>query len=299
MSDRPQGPGWWQASDLKWYPPEKHASHVAPPSTPTQPPVTKGLTGQTKRWFTLAGTALLLVTAALVAGRVLLGTFLPGLLLVAVIAIVAVTLAVRSGQSGARKAMLVSAMVLVVALAVPASLKVVYPAYHHFFKDRTSQASPPSQASPASTASPPSPASSPSQETPPSQAFPHSSASAKITVNGQNVPVNGSVHCGLDQTYTFTITAGHDISSAFVALDADPPTKVVSVRITDASGVEYGGDEVGIRRGDAQVAKSNETYKITGHIPLTSVGPSKAPVIGGGGVSDGPIEPFEIDVNCG
>jgi hypothetical protein len=24
MTDRPQGPGWWQASDLKWYPPEKH-----------------------------------------------------------------------------------------------------------------------------------------------------------------------------------------------------------------------------------------------------------------------------------
>jgi hypothetical protein len=70
MSDRPQGPGWWQASDLKWYPPEKHANHVAPPSTPTQPPVTtKGLAGQTKRWFTLAGTALLLVIAAPVAGR--------------------------------------------------------------------------------------------------------------------------------------------------------------------------------------------------------------------------------------
>jgi outer membrane protein assembly factor BamB len=26
MSDAPQGPGWWQASDLKWYPPETHPS---------------------------------------------------------------------------------------------------------------------------------------------------------------------------------------------------------------------------------------------------------------------------------
>jgi hypothetical protein len=176
MSDRPQGPGWWQASDRKWYPPEKHANHVAPPSTPTQPPVTtKGLAGQTKRWFTLAGIALLLVIAALVAGRVLLGTFLPGLLLIAAIAILGVTLAVRSGQSGARKAMLVSAMVLVVALAVPASLKVVYPAYHHFFKDRTSQAS----------LSPGSPASAPNGGATPPPSTPRIS-SGILTVNNLN-----------------------------------------------------------------------------------------------------------------
>lgn len=39
MSDASQGPGWWQASDGKWYPPEQHPDHVgaaAPP--PTQPP---------------------------------------------------------------------------------------------------------------------------------------------------------------------------------------------------------------------------------------------------------------------
>ena len=47
MSDVPQGPGWWQASDGKYYPPEQFPSSepppeappVAPPSTPpTQPP---------------------------------------------------------------------------------------------------------------------------------------------------------------------------------------------------------------------------------------------------------------------
>jgi hypothetical protein len=37
MTDRPQGPGWWQASDLKWYPPEQHANYVAPPSSPATP----------------------------------------------------------------------------------------------------------------------------------------------------------------------------------------------------------------------------------------------------------------------
>ena len=30
MSEVSQGPGWWQASDLKWYPPELHADYVAP-----------------------------------------------------------------------------------------------------------------------------------------------------------------------------------------------------------------------------------------------------------------------------
>ena len=26
MSDKPEGPGWWIASDGKWYPPELHPS---------------------------------------------------------------------------------------------------------------------------------------------------------------------------------------------------------------------------------------------------------------------------------
>jgi hypothetical protein len=36
MSDTQQGPGWWQASDGKWYPLETHPSRQAPP--PMQPP---------------------------------------------------------------------------------------------------------------------------------------------------------------------------------------------------------------------------------------------------------------------
>lgn len=34
MSDSSQGPGWWQASDGKWYPPQD----VAPPPPPNMPP---------------------------------------------------------------------------------------------------------------------------------------------------------------------------------------------------------------------------------------------------------------------
>ena len=36
MTDQPQGHGWWQAADLKWYPPELHADYAAPP-TPVTP----------------------------------------------------------------------------------------------------------------------------------------------------------------------------------------------------------------------------------------------------------------------
>ncbi len=31
MSDTAQGPGWWQGSDGKWYPPEQHPSYAPPP----------------------------------------------------------------------------------------------------------------------------------------------------------------------------------------------------------------------------------------------------------------------------
>lgn len=37
MSDQSQGPGWWVASDGKWYPPESHPSAAAPLAPP--PPV--------------------------------------------------------------------------------------------------------------------------------------------------------------------------------------------------------------------------------------------------------------------
>lgn len=42
MSDASQGPGWWVASDGKWYPPEKHPDHTAPRgSQPTAPQPTR------------------------------------------------------------------------------------------------------------------------------------------------------------------------------------------------------------------------------------------------------------------
>jgi lipoprotein antigen len=68
MSEVSQGYGWWQAADLKWYPPELHADYVPPrpsnlppppklPSAPKQPPVTKRRSRLV--WLVLAGLILL------------------------------------------------------------------------------------------------------------------------------------------------------------------------------------------------------------------------------------------------
>ena len=43
MSDVPQGPTWWQASDNKWYPPELHPSYL--PSPPPRPNYVRSPTG--------------------------------------------------------------------------------------------------------------------------------------------------------------------------------------------------------------------------------------------------------------
>jgi hypothetical protein len=50
MSDKPEGPGWWIASDGKWYPPELHPSvrEQAPAETPAVDSM-QGLDGVPKR----------------------------------------------------------------------------------------------------------------------------------------------------------------------------------------------------------------------------------------------------------
>jgi hypothetical protein len=73
MSDVSNGPGWWQASDGKWYPPEQQPNYEAatPPPSPTQSPSpTRPSSGQFKfemnRWtqaerITAIGSLVLLI----------------------------------------------------------------------------------------------------------------------------------------------------------------------------------------------------------------------------------------------
>ncbi|MGH9247536.1 MAG: hypothetical protein ACRD29_25125 [Acidimicrobiales bacterium] len=73
VSDIPQGPGWWQASDGRWYPPQPMApgppqpapAAYAPPAPYAPPPV------QPTR--TSSGTKGCLIAAAIVGGLLLLG----------------------------------------------------------------------------------------------------------------------------------------------------------------------------------------------------------------------------------
>lgn len=55
MSEASQGPGWWQAADHKWYPPEQHPDYAPPAPSPTpnvaprpssQPVAPQGHSGQ-------------------------------------------------------------------------------------------------------------------------------------------------------------------------------------------------------------------------------------------------------------
>src|SRR5271169_7076237 len=119
-------------------PTQQPAPAPAPAESPAPPRVKSG---RSKVGFVLVGLALVLAVAALVAGRVLLGMFLPGILLVAAIGVACVTLMLRTRQSGRRKAIFVAAVVLVVAVAIPASLKVAYPVYNRLFSRGSAQAS--------------------------------------------------------------------------------------------------------------------------------------------------------------
>ncbi len=128
-------------------PPPSSSSPPPPPPPANEPPppppaaASRVRSGSIKGGLVLAGLALVLVIAALVAGRVKFGTFLPGILLVAAVAVIVAIFVLRSHRSVARKAVVVTAMVLVVAAAIPASSKVVYPVYNHYFGHKPGQAS--------------------------------------------------------------------------------------------------------------------------------------------------------------
>lgn len=53
MSDVSQGPGWWQASDGKWYAPEQHPDYVPPPPPPPSAEASLDATGTVQSGQTL------------------------------------------------------------------------------------------------------------------------------------------------------------------------------------------------------------------------------------------------------
>jgi hypothetical protein len=71
MSDESQGPGWWQASDLKWYPPELRADDEDP-SPPPQIGTPSAPTWDRKPLAIAAGAVIVVIVAATV------GYFLTG-----------------------------------------------------------------------------------------------------------------------------------------------------------------------------------------------------------------------------
>ena len=304
-------------------PPQSPPSNLPPPPPPpspptpvTQSPVTsEGKSGARKVWFILAGLALSLVIAALVAGRVLLGTFLPGLLVIAAIAIIAVTVAIRSGQSVPRKAMIVTATVLVVALAVPASLKVVYPVYHHFFGDGSSQAAPSSQASSDESpqASPSSQASTGTPNTGAAQSpAAHTDAQYKITLDGETIdpdcitadchvivscPGNVFRNGGFQQLgISVASTSGGFAASAAVTPGDSPKLVDLVISKQAKSGPTKGAarDWKTLKTDSSSVSKTGLSYKVTGTISPTG----NLTYILGEPTATGPSVPFEFDATC-
>jgi serine/threonine kinase PknH len=77
MSDESQGPGWWQASDLKWYPPELHSDDEPLPPPPADRPTAQIGTPPPPRWdrkpLAIAAGAVIVVIVAATAGYVLTG----------------------------------------------------------------------------------------------------------------------------------------------------------------------------------------------------------------------------------
>jgi hypothetical protein len=86
-SDQSQGPGWWQASDGKWYPPQQATQQPPPPAPPTPSPVPPPANG--------------LATAALVLG--IIGVLFGLIPLTAFVAIILGVLALIFGLVGRSK----------------------------------------------------------------------------------------------------------------------------------------------------------------------------------------------------
>lgn len=106
MSDYSQGPGWWQASDGRWYPPETHPDYVAPPpaAPPADPAPTAPAAAPTQWVPTAGGTPSVPPTTAIGQPAELPDAFAPG-----------TTPTESGGRRRGPRLLLVAAVVVVVA----------------------------------------------------------------------------------------------------------------------------------------------------------------------------------------
>jgi hypothetical protein len=302
MSDVPQGPGWWQASDLKWYPPQESSDYLATlppppgqqsPSPAVQPTVaTNGTSGVV--WFVLGGLTLLAIGAAVYASNATenvcmtdasgnnLGNFcvssrnatadLVAALVVVVIAVVGVTIAVRSHQP--RAGTVTFAMVTVL---VPLVLFVSGVANFHHGENVTSP-------------------SGPTGGGPSGEAGGSSSGPNKIIVNGQTLDMGQGqprVNCyggGGTQTLELTSASGqprveidlsnNDILSPDSPMDVKSVTMVYSGHTFNAPEGEKANGEVSTT---AKFVQDDRNWKVTGYVS---------------GETLDHAETFEVDVTC-
>jgi len=246
MSEVSQGPGWWQAADLKWYPPELHADYVPPqPSTlppppklpppPTQPPVKKGPARSV--WFVLAGLSLPAVAFLRLGPR--------GIPFAVALVIASVTLAVRSrkGDTGG----VIGAVVGIFAVFAISLVTLTHGSLHHkIFHDGPSESVP----SPGSGSSGGAAGLSPGQ--------------AKITIGGEVQSLTAPVRCSpMGVGEGMSIGGDSGVTVMLGRSDTDSPD-VEIVTFKGVAGVDLLRVEPGDSAAHATATKHGNSYTFTG-----------------------------------
>ncbi len=88
---------------------------------------------------------------------------------------------------------------------------------------------------------------------------------AKLTIDGKDLPTTRVVHCAPPEQYMTTITTGDDASGATVMVSNAGRLTVELVRIRNLDGFT-GGYNRGLSGGDATVALTDSTYNFAGAV---------------------------------
>jgi lipoprotein LpqH len=109
---------------------------------------------------------------------------------------------------------------------------------------------------------------------------------AKVTIDGKDQNVSGSVSCATTGGNVNIAIGGAATGIGAVLTDANPP-QVKSVGLGNVNGVTL-GYTAGTGQGNAQATKNGNSYKITGTATGVDMANPMQPV----------NKPFEIDVTC-